>query len=277
MASRSILLLFQILVAILTLGPVLFLGILFTFGFGPKHGVPFLGDFMTLAAIGVACIATVVNFGLSLTLRRGARGDRAMVAFGIRTVGGAAIFTFATFFASVAMMLEQSSGALVLAVFLIVATASRFPTIGIFRRWTQSGTTGGSAMDATPFKSPVSATAVPEVGNRRRSTIILSIALVAITVAPLANNAIGGFGILAILASPFWVPVCCYFVPYRVACIYAIISGLCLLLTLPLAVLGDFFEFTKGFVFFFGLGSFLMLIACVLGAIIAYSRESKGS
>jgi len=274
MASRSILLLFQILVAILTFGPVLFLGILFTFGFGPKHGVPFLGDFMTLAAIGVACIATAVNFGLSLTLRRGARGDRAMVAFGIRTVGGAAIFTFATFFASVAMMLEQSSGALVLAVLLIVATASRFPTIGIFRRWTQSGTTGDSAMDATPFKSPVSATAVPEVGNRRRSTIILSIALVAITVAAVTNNVIGVFGILA---SPFWVPVCCYFVPYRVARIYAIISGLCLLLTLPLAVLGDFFEFTKGFVFFFGLGTFLMLIACVLGALIAYSRESTGS
>jgi hypothetical protein len=125
-------------VAVLTLGPAVLLGVPFALGFGPKNDVPFLGDSVTFTAIGVGFMAIAVNQTLSILLRRWAArldGDRVMVPFGIRTIGGAVAFTFAAFFALVAMMLEQSWGAFVLAIVLILAIASRFPTMSVARHW----------------------------------------------------------------------------------------------------------------------------------------------
>ena len=129
-------------------------------------------------------------------------------------------------------------------------------------------------MDVNPYQTPEPLTNDRESRERSTSAIGMSLALFAITIAALSNNVIGWFGIMA---SPFWLPVCCYFVPFRVTRVYVVISGACLLLTLPLAVLASIIAFPDGFVFCFGLGAFLMLIASSLGALISYSRKSGAS
>jgi len=47
--------------------------------------------------------------------------------FALSTIGGATVFGFAAFFASAAMMLEQSLGTLILAIVMIIGIATRFP------------------------------------------------------------------------------------------------------------------------------------------------------
>jgi len=109
-------------------------------------------------------------------------------------------------------------------------------------------------------------------GRSGTSAIVLSIVLVAITFAAFANNIIGGLGLLA---APFWLPLCCYFVPLYLVKIYFGISVFCLMLSLPLALTGDSLPLPEHFVFAFGLGSLMITIGSSLGLLVAFSAQNR--
>src|SRR5688572_8585299 len=93
----------RLVVAALTLGPAMLLGVLLFFDFGPKPGTPLLGDFMTFLGLGIGFGAIVINVALSILARKLARSsesDRGFAGFALSTIGGAVVFTFAAFFAT---------------------------------------------------------------------------------------------------------------------------------------------------------------------------------
>jgi hypothetical protein len=112
-----------------------------------------------------------------------------------------------------------------------------------------------------------------DIRKRRISAIVLTLALAAIVAAAFANNAIGALGLLA---APFWLPVCCYFVPLVVVKFYLGVSILGVLVFGPLIVVNDALALPKGFAFFFWLGSLMMSVGSGLGLLVAYSREKQG-
>jgi hypothetical protein len=85
---------------------------------------------LTYTAIGVGLFAIGISAGLSIIARRSGtnpEGNRGIAMLALNAIGGAIVFAFAAFFAAVAMMLEQSLGALILVVAMIVGIATRFP------------------------------------------------------------------------------------------------------------------------------------------------------
>lgn len=112
-------------------------------------------------------------------------------------------------------------------------------------------------------------------GENRKSTsavIMLSIFL-AVTIAALfANNVLG---VLAVLAAPFWLPLCCHFVPINVVRIYLGMSLAWLFLSLPVVILGNSLSLPKGFAFTFVLGVLMTTIGTSLGFLVVYYGKDQ--
>ena len=106
------------------------------------------------------------------------------------------------------------------------------------------------------------------------STIMLSILLVAAVAFAFANNVLG---ILGLLAAPFWLPLCCYYIPLNMVKILCGISFVCLLTAFSLTLTKDLLVLPKGFVFVFGLASLMLVFGSSLGLLVAYSRQKQVS
>jgi hypothetical protein len=119
-----------------------------------------------------------------------------------------------------------------------------------------------------PFSRPTT----PGEKRSTASAVALSIFLVTIVVAACLNNV---FGVLGLLAAPFWLPLCCYFVPLWLAKTYFGISATCLLLSMSLPLMGDYIALPKGFEFTIGLGSLTLTIGSLLGVLVSHFRQSK--
>jgi hypothetical protein len=112
--------------------------------------------------------------------------------------------------------------------------------------------------------------------DRNRNQIIaafmLTTFIAAVVAAAFADNALGVFGLLA---GPFWLPVCCYYVHLFAVKFYFGISLVSCLLIVPLAVVNELHPLPKGTVLVFALSSILMAAGSGLGLLVAYSREKQ--
>jgi hypothetical protein len=68
----------------------------------------------------------VIAVALTIGARKSASGRR-FAAIGISAIAGAIIFEFATFFATAAIIVEQSWGAWIVACAMLIGIASCFP------------------------------------------------------------------------------------------------------------------------------------------------------
>ncbi|MCA9229844.1 MAG: hypothetical protein KDA57_04280 [Planctomycetales bacterium] len=100
----------------------------------------------------------------------------------------------------------------------------------------------------------------------------MSIVLAAAAAAALANNALG---VLALLAAPFWLPLCCKFVHPIVAMVYLAICLVCLVAYVPVTVINEYQPLPEGVTFVLGFGALMVAIGLSLGVLVAYSSQGK--
>lgn len=126
-------------------------------------------------------------------------------------------------------------------------------------------------MDTTPPETSEALTDAPRWHERGIAAVTLTTVLFAATLAALANNFIG---VLAVLAAPLWLPVGCYYVSFHLVFAYLVVSGMCMLLTLPIALFGPTLGLPEGFASVFGLVSLFIFVGSALGTLIAHCKKN---